>query len=157
MGYQWGGRRGGDLFLKDGSSTRSAFSKRGKNDRSYVIGLLPTVNVSKNIKYFILRLIVIYENRILVRWENDQLPGSKNPGCSVFHASHGPDKLIGSMTPGYGGGLVGRLYPADPRKEGEKCLVSWLEWIFQMTSSQLEAKNLAVGRKFPLTAWTSSS
>jgi len=52
---------------------------------------------------------------------------------------------------------VGRFYPADPRKEGEKYLVSWLEWIFQMTSSlQLEAKNLAVGRKFPLTAWTSS-
>jgi len=61
------------------------------------------------------------------------------------------------MNPGYGGGLVGRLYPADPRKEGEKCLVSWLEWIFQITSSlQLESKNLAGGRKFPLTAWTSS-
>jgi len=86
-----------------------------------VLGFSPTVNVSKNIKYFILRLIVIYENRILERWENDQLPGSKNPGYSVFPASHGPDKLIGSVNPGYGGSLVGRLYPDDPRKpSGDK-------------------------------------
>jgi len=39
MGYQCGGRRGGNLFLKDGSSIRSPFFKRGENDRPYGVSL----------------------------------------------------------------------------------------------------------------------
>ena len=38
---------------------------------------------------------------------------SENPDFSVFPASLNPDRLIGSVNPGYGGGLVGRHYPAD--------------------------------------------
>jgi hypothetical protein len=41
-----------------------------------------------------------------------------SPNFSVFPASLNPDRLIGSVNPGYGGGLVGRHYPADSGKGG---------------------------------------
>lgn len=44
----------------------------------------------------------------------------------MFPASLNPDRLIGSVNPGYGGGLVGRLYPADSGKEEQD--VSCFGW-----------------------------
>lgn len=69
------------------------------------------------------------------RQENELLPGSENPDYSVFPASLNPDKLIGSVNPGHGGGLVGRHCPADSGKEGERCISFWLERMFQRISS----------------------
>ena len=69
------------------------------------------------------------------RQENELLPGCRNPEYSVFPASLNPDRLIGSVNPGHGGGLVGRHYFADSGKEGEGTIAFWLEQMFQKIPS----------------------
>jgi len=83
----------------------------------------------------------------LERQENLALPGCKSPDFSVFPASLNPDRLIGSMNPGHGGGLVGRHNPADSGKEGERCIIFWLERMFQRISSLQEVdQNGKIGK-----------